>query len=181
MFGIYCSKKFVDDVYFYGYGKELYFWVLIVVVVLFSLGGGISIYEGIDYLCYLGEFGDLIWNYVVLGIVFVFEGVVSYFVLKVLLVVVGDKSFWYVLCSSKDLVVFIIFVEDFVVFVGIVVVFFGIYFGYFYGNLYFDGFVLVVIGVILVLVVVFLVYESCGLIIGESVDSDVVCSICVLV
>lgn len=177
LLGIHRSKKPADDRHPYGYGKELYFWALIVAVVLFSLGGGISIYEGIDHLRHPGELGDPTWNYVVLAIAFVLEGAASYLALKALLAAAGEKSVWHALRSSKDPAVFTILAEDFAALVGIIVAFLGIYFGHLYGNPYLDGVASVAIGVILALVAVFLVYESRGLIIGESADLEIVRSI----
>lgn len=177
LLGIHRSKKPADDQHPYGYGKELYFWGLIVAVVLFSLGGGISIYEGIDHLRHPGEPGDPTWNYVVLAIAFVLEGAATYLALKALRAAAGGKSFWQALRSSKDPAVFTILAEDFAALVGIVVAFLGIYFGHLYGNPYLDGLASVVIGAILALVAVFLVYESRGLIIGESADIGIVRSI----
>ena len=177
LLGIHRSKKPADDQHPYGYGKELYFWALIVAVVLFSLGGGISIYEGIDHLRHPGELADPTWNYVVLGIALVLEGAASYLALRALLAAAGEKSFWRALRSSKDPAVFTILAEDFAALAGIVVAFLGIYFGHLYGNPYLDGVASVAIGVILALTAVFLVYESRSLIIGESADIDIVRSV----
>ena len=177
LLGIHRSKKLADDQHPYGYGKELYFWALIVAVVLFSLGGGISLYEGINHLRHPGELGDPTWNYVVLAIAFVLEGAAGYLALKALLAAAGEKTFWQALRSSKDPAVFTILAEDFAALAGIVVAFLGIYLGHLYANPYLDGVASVAIGVILALVAVFLVYESRGLIIGESADSEIVRSI----
>jgi cation diffusion facilitator family transporter len=177
LLGIHRSKKLADDQHPYGYGKELYFWALIVAVVLFSLGGGISIYEGINHLRHPGELGDPTWNYVVLAIAFVLEGAAGYLALRALLAAAGEKTFWQALRSSKDPAVFTILAEDFAALAGIVVAFLGIYLGHLYANPYLDGVASVAIGVILALVAVFLVYESRGLIIGESADSEIVRSI----
>ncbi|MDQ3195737.1 MAG: cation diffusion facilitator family transporter, partial [Pseudomonadota bacterium] len=92
LLGIRRSKQPADDKHPYGYGKELYFWALIVAVMLFSLGGGISIYEGVSHLRHPGELGDPTWNYVVLALAFVLEGAASYLALKALLAAAGEKS-----------------------------------------------------------------------------------------
>ncbi len=177
LLGIHRSKKPADDKHPYGYGKELYFWALIVAVMLFSLGGGISIYEGVSHLRHPSDLSDPTWNYVVLAIAFVLEGAASYLALKSLLAAAGEKSVWQALRSSKDPAVFTILGEDFAALIGIVVAFLGIYFGHLYDNPYLDGIASVTIGVILALVAVFLVYESRGLIIGESADTGTVRSV----
>ncbi|HSF47332.1 MAG TPA: cation diffusion facilitator family transporter, partial [Burkholderiales bacterium] len=79
--GIHRSRKPPDDRHPYGYGKEIYFWGLIVAVVLFGLGGGISMYEGVQHVLHPSELGDPTWSYVVLGIAFVAEGAAGYLAL----------------------------------------------------------------------------------------------------
>jgi cation diffusion facilitator family transporter len=177
LLGIHRSRKPADDKHPYGYGKELYFWSLIVAVVLFGLGGGISIYEGVNQLTHPKTLGDPTWSYVVLGIAFVAEGGAGYLALRELLKTAGEKSFWHALRSSKDPAVFTILGEDFAALLGVVVAFGGIYLGRKLGNPYFDGIASIIIGLILALVAVFLVYESKGLIIGEAADPEVVKSI----
>ena len=76
LLGINRSKQPADEMHPFGYGKELYFWALIVAVLIFGVGGGISIYEGIMHLIHPAELHDPTWNYVVLGLAMVFEGIV---------------------------------------------------------------------------------------------------------
>src|SRR3954454_10640181 len=58
----------------FGHGKELYFWSLIVGVLIFGLGGGVSLYEGIQHVRNPTPMEDPHWNYIVLGCAAVFEG-----------------------------------------------------------------------------------------------------------
>src|SRR5512140_817202 len=51
----------------FGHGKELYFWSLIVAVLIFGLGGGVSLYEGIVHMRTPPELKEPFWNYVVLA------------------------------------------------------------------------------------------------------------------
>ena len=74
--GLKRSRKPPDDLHPFGYGKELYFWSLIVAVLLFGLGGGMSVYEGITHLRHPAQIKDATWNYVVLGVAFIAEGVI---------------------------------------------------------------------------------------------------------
>ena len=76
LLGINRSKKPADEMHPFGYGKELYFWALIVAVMIFGVGGGISIYEGIMHLIHPSPLHDPTWNYVVLGLAMLFEGIV---------------------------------------------------------------------------------------------------------
>jgi cation diffusion facilitator family transporter len=67
LFGIHKSKQPADATHPFGYGKELYFWSLIVAVLIFGVGGGISIYEGIAHLLHPRPLEDPFWSYLVLG------------------------------------------------------------------------------------------------------------------
>jgi len=58
----------------FGHGKEIYFWSLIVAILVFSLGGGMSIYEGISHIQHPEVLKDPFWNYIVLFSSMVFEG-----------------------------------------------------------------------------------------------------------
>ena len=71
--GVHKSKQPADALHPFGYGKELYFWCLIVAVLIFGVGGGISIYEGIKHLIHPAPLEDPTWSYVVLGLAGVFS------------------------------------------------------------------------------------------------------------
>ena len=70
LLGLRGSRRPPDERHPFGYGKEIYFWGLIVAVILFGVGGGMSIYEGVLHLLHPTESRDPFWNYVVLGIAF---------------------------------------------------------------------------------------------------------------
>ena len=68
------SQRPPDAHHPFGYAPEMYFWSLIVAMILFGLGGGFSIYEGIAYLEHTELPQEAIWNYTVLGVAFMVEG-----------------------------------------------------------------------------------------------------------
>src|SRR6476661_8520678 len=57
----------------FGHSEEIYFWGLIVAVMLFGVGGGMSLYEGVSHIRHPRPLEDPLWNYIVLGVSFVFE------------------------------------------------------------------------------------------------------------
>src|SRR5256886_16083104 len=72
--GLKRSKRPPTPEHPFGHGKELYFWSLIVAVLIFGLGGGLSFYQGIAHVRNPVTLTDPTWNYVVLGAAALFEG-----------------------------------------------------------------------------------------------------------
>ena len=75
LLGISKSKKPADEEHPFGYGKELYFWSLIVAIVVFAVGGGISAYEGLLHILHPQPQENIHWNYLVLRFALVFESI----------------------------------------------------------------------------------------------------------
>lgn len=178
LLGLYKSKRPADPSHPFGYGQELYFWTLIVAILLFSIGGGMSVYEGIEHLIHPSALEDPFWNYVVLGIAFVVEGFSWTVALKAL---IADKlesqNLWEAIQGSKDPTVFTVLLEDTAALLGIGVAFLGIFLGHLLQNLYLDGVASIIIGLILALAAILLVYESKALLVGESASPETVESI----
>src|SRR4051812_26243854 len=102
LLGIKRSRRPADEIHPFGYGPEIYFWSFIVAMVLFSAGGGISIYEGIIRLRTRAEFSNVIWAYVVLGISTAAESVSFIFAWKQFRKSLRkDESWWQGFRSSK--------------------------------------------------------------------------------
>ena len=174
LLGIHMSQKPADANHPFGRGKELYFWTLIVAMMIFTVGGGISIYQGVTHLLNLRPLKDPTWDYVVLGFSVVFEGFSWKVAFTELLATKGEKNFWEAVRTSKDPIVFTVLFEDSAALLGLVVAFVGIFLGHQFHNPAFDGIASIVIGVILAVVAIVLAYESKGLLIGESADIETV-------
>jgi cation diffusion facilitator family transporter len=153
----------------FGHGKELYFWSLIVAVLIFGLGGGISFYEGVLHVLEPKPLEDAVWNYVVLGAAAVFEGISFAIALRAFLREAGDRPFWAALRSSKDPTTFTIVAEDAAALLGLAVAALGIWASHWLDRPALDGVASIVIGLLLAGVAVLLVRESRGLLIGEGV------------
>jgi cation diffusion facilitator family transporter len=74
LLGIRRSKMPADEKRPFGYGRELYFWAFVVSILIFGVGGGISFYEGVTHLQHPNPIEDPFWNYIVLSIAFVLDG-----------------------------------------------------------------------------------------------------------
>ena len=174
--GVRKSQKPYDDNHPFGHGKELYFWPLIVAILVFSLGGGMSVYEGITHIAHPHR-GDPTLNYVVLGVAFLFESVSAIFAFKAFRKELKGAGVFKTIKRSKDPTTFTVLFEDSAALAGLVVAFLGILLGHILENPYFDGIASIVIGIILASVAVFLAYETKGLLIGEGVDPQTLASV----
>lgn len=166
------SRKPADATHPFGYGKELYFWTLIVAIEIFGIGGGVSIYEGLLHLWNPVLFQNPIWNYAVLGFAFVAEGISFMFATKEFVAEKGERSVWNTVRTSKDPTTFAVLFEDGAAMLGLVVAFAGVFLAHRLQNPYFDAGASIVIGLILATVAVLLAYESKGLLVGESADPE---------
>ena len=166
------SKKPPDEDHPFGYGKELYFWALIVALVIFAVGGGVSAYEGVLHMLHPAPLGNPFWNYAVLATAVVFESVVMVVALKQFLKIKGDQHWWTAIRMSKDPRHFTVLFEDTAALLGLVVALIGVFLAHQLNNPYFDGAASIVIGTILMAVAALLAYETKGLLIGEGADRD---------
>lgn len=175
LFGLRQSRKPADDEHPFGHGQELYFWSLIVAIILFSGGGGMSIYEGITHMQHPSELQNPNWNYIVLGVAFIVEGISWFIAFRELIKTKNpDESFWSGLRASKDPSIFVVFGEDTAALTGLVVAFLGIFIGHQLNSHYPDAIASIIIGLILAAIAVFLAYESKSLLVGETAERKTV-------
>lgn len=112
LLGVHKSRRPADEAHPFGYGKELYFWSLIVAVVLFGMGGGMAVYEGITHLVHPAPLEDPTWNYVVLGIAFVFEGTSWVIAFREFYRKERPSHIWEAFRASKDPTLYTVLAED---------------------------------------------------------------------
>jgi cation diffusion facilitator family transporter len=174
LLGISRSKRPADENHPFGHGKELYFWTLIVSILIFALGGGMSIYEGISHLQHPEPLTDPFWSYIVLLIAIVFEGASFYIAIHKFAKHKGTQGFLKELRLSKDPTLFAVIYEDGAALMGLTVAFAGVFLGHYYGNPMFDGAASIVIGILLCGVAVIMVSESKKLLVGESAKPGLV-------
>jgi cation diffusion facilitator family transporter len=171
LYGMSRSQRPADAQHPFGHGKELYFWALIVAVLIFAIGGGMSFYEGIKHLEHPEPLTDPLWNYLVLGISILFEGAAAGLAIKALLEKkTPGSSFWQTLRTSRDPAVFASVLENLAAVAGLVIALLGVYFGHLLNNPLFDGGASIIIGLLLMGVAVLLVSRTKDLLTGEGVS-----------
>jgi len=177
LLGLKRAQKPADEKFPFGYGKEIYFWSFIVAILIFAVGAGISIYEGIQHVLSPEPIENPIINYFVLILAMIFEGAAWYFAFTEFSRAKGKWGYIEAVKKGKDPSVFVVLFEDTAAMLGLMVAFTGIYLAESTGNLNYDGYASIIIGFILGGTAIWLAYETKGLLIGESANSKLVSQI----
>ena len=175
LFGMKRASRKPDIEHPFGYSHELYFWTLVVAVMIFALGGGFSIYEGIHNLVSIGpdtQLGDPLISYIVIGASFILEGVSLSVALRNFNKARGTTPPMRFIREAKDPSLFAVVFEDSAAELGLIVAFCGVFFGHMFNNPFIDAGASVVIGLLLCVVATILLRETKGLLIGEGLRAD---------
>ena len=175
LFGMKRAERKPDLAHPFGYSQELYFYTLVVAVMIFALGGGVSMYEGIKRIMEITPattLGDPTLNYIIIGISAVIEGVSLSVALREFNAARGNTKPLQFIKEAKDPSLFTVVFEDSAAEIGLVLAFLGTLLGHLTGNPYFDGVASILIGLLLASVACVLLHETKGLIIGDGLNAE---------
>jgi len=172
LFGLYKSKQKPDKEHPFGYGKELYFWSFIVSILIFGLGGGISIYQGVQHILKPVPQESPVMNYIVLGFSFIFEAVSMIIPTRLFYKEKGNLSWWKGLVMSKDPTIFTVVFENFAAIIGLVIVAISVFLNQQVHLPYIDGLASLLVGLLLVGVSLIIARESRSLLMGEGISDE---------
>lgn len=170
--GIRLSQRPATPEHPFGHGKELYFWSLIVAVLIFGLGGGISFYEGVQHIRHPQPLHDPTWNYVVLGAAALFKSISFTIALREFLRQADGAPFWEAIHRSKDPTTYTVLAEDSAALAGLAIAALGIWLSHRLDMPVLDGAASLLIGVLLAAVATFLTWQSRDLLIGEGIRPE---------
>jgi cation diffusion facilitator family transporter len=173
LLGIKRSQRPADAVHPFGYAKELYFWGFVVAVLLFSLGAGVAIYEGVDKLVDPHPVTDPFVNYAVLAVAFVLEAISAHKAIGEFNRRRGNVPAFAALRASKDPALFTVLLEDIAALIGLTIAAAGIAISHATGSPVADGYASILIGLLLGAVAAFMSVEIRSLIVGESASPAV--------
>ncbi len=168
LLGLRRARRPADETHPFGYGKEVYFWTLLVAMLIFAGGGGVSLYEGIEHIRHPTPAGDPGVAYIVLGLAFVFEGAAWSVAWREFQSSKGAQTVWQAIRHGKDPTAFAVLLEDSAALTGIVVAAVGIGAAHTLEMPVLDGVASVIIGLILATVALVLAGETRGLLVGEA-------------
>jgi cation diffusion facilitator family transporter len=170
LFGMHRAARPADRTHPFGHGRELYFWSFIVALLVFALGAGVSLYEGVMHILEPEPIRNVAVTYVVLGLSILFEGFSWLVALKAFRVTKGRLGYLEAVRRSKDPSVFTVLFEDSAALLGLMIALVGITASQVFDIPELDGAASVGIGLVLALTAIFLARESKGLLMGEAAD-----------
>jgi len=170
LYGIARSVRPADRVHPLGYGRELYFWSFVVALLIFALGAGVSLYEGVDRLLHPVPIEHPVVIFVVLAVSLAFESASWLVGMRAFRTAKSSLGWWEAFRRSKDPPTFIVVFEDSAAILGIAAAGAGTAAALLTGDSRWDGVASVVISVILAGVAGLLARESKELLIGERAD-----------
>ncbi|MGY0556650.1 cation diffusion facilitator family transporter [Lysobacter sp. A421] len=168
LYGLKRAAKPADESHPYGYGRELYFWSFIVALLVFTLGGSVSIYQGISHLQHPEPIVRPLVNYLVFGASLVFEGYTWWVAVKEFRATKGDQGWFQAFKSSKDASTLTVLLEDSAALIGLMFGLVGITLALVLDDPAFDGYASIGIGLLLVATATLLARETKALLLGES-------------
>lgn len=177
LYGMRRARRPPDTAHPLGHGRELYFWSFIVALMVFALGAGISLYEGINHIAHPVPIENPIINYAVLGLSFVFEGGSWWIALQAFREAKGQLGYLEAVDASKDPTTFTVLFEDSAALVGLIIAFAGIAGATAFDMPQLDGLASIGIGLVLATIAIVLARRTKALLIGESAYPDVQASI----
>jgi cation diffusion facilitator family transporter len=155
-----------------GYGKEIYFWSFLVAVMLFSVGGMFSLYEGIHKLQHPEPLKQWGWAVGVLTFGIIAEAISMRACLQEVNKSRGSRSLWQWFRQSRQAELVVIFGEDLAALAGLVFALLAVVLAVVTGNPLWDAIGTIAIGALLVVVAVFVAIEVKAMLIGQSVDPE---------
>ena len=167
LYGIHRSKQKADADHPFGHGRELYFWSFVVSLLIFALGAGFAIYEGVSRILEPVPIESPVVSYVVFALAFVFEGGSWLVSLRQFSDVKGEMGFIDEIKLSKDPPSFMTLFVDSIALIGILIAAASTFAAVALGYPQIDGIASVAIGLLLAGSSVFLARESKSLLMGE--------------
>ncbi|MGO4175578.1 cation diffusion facilitator family transporter [Bosea sp. TAF32] len=168
LYGLNRAARPPDLTHPFGHGRELYFWSFVVALLVFAVGAGVSLYEGVAHVIAPHPATNLTANYLVLVFSALFEGYSWRVALKEFKIAKGSLSYFAAVRQSKDPSVFTVLFEDTAALLGLFIAFIGITAAAYFERPELDGVASILIGVILAMTAMLLARESKALLIGEA-------------
>ena len=178
LYGLRRAARPPNEAHPLGHGRELYFWSFIVALLIFAVGAGVSLYEGITHIFHAAPLTKPVVNYVVLALAILFESGSWWVAFREFRATKGEQGYYEAVRESKDPPGFLVLFEDSAALVGLLIALVGTAAADLLELPVLDGVASIAIGLVLAVVALFLAQESKALLIGEGASREIVASIC---
>lgn len=168
LYGLHRAARPPDESHPFGHGLELYFWSFVVALLIFTLGGVVAIYEGVEKILHPEPIDQAWVNFTVIGASFAFEGCSFWIGWREMRRRFADTGMWAALRRSKDPSTFTVILEDGAALTGLAIALAGVGASAWFGAARADGVASLAIGVLLIAVALVLARETRSLLTGES-------------
>jgi len=173
LYGLRRSQRPPDLSHPFGYGRELYFWAFIVALMVFAVGVGVSLYEGVAHVRDPHPIDRPLVSYAVLAASLLFEGGSWWVALKRFRQTKGRRGWMQAFRDSKDATTFTVLFEDTAAMLGLLLAFAGIALSQWTADPRYDGYASLGIGAVLAVTAILLARETKGLLLGEAAQRQV--------
>ena len=177
LYGMHQAGQPPDHRHPFGYGREIYFWSFVVAVLVFALGAGVSLYEGVVHILAPQPIRDVAVSYVVIGVSALFDGTTWWIALSNFKRSKPWGEFVRAIHDSKDPPSFIVIFEDSASLIGLAIALAGTILAVRYDQPMFDAVASLAIGVLLATTATLLARETKGLLMGEAADPAIVAAL----
>jgi cation diffusion facilitator family transporter len=174
LLGLSRAARPADERHPFGHGMEYYFWAFVVALMIFMLGGAVSIYEGVARVVSPEPIHRIWVNFLVLGASILFEGGSLLVAWREFRRDNHDAAFWTAIRNSKDPGIFAVLLEDATALVGLVIALLGLTLALWFDAPVFDGIASIGVGCLLIGAAAMLGNETRSLLVGESASTPVV-------
>lgn len=171
--GLKASKKAANPDHPLGFGKAIFFWSFIVALILFSMGGLFSIYEGVHKLSSHEGLTSPYIAILVLSVSMLLEGASLWGCITQINKVKHGQSLWKWFVNSRQSELVVVLGEDIAALLGLAFALISVILSMVTGNPLFDAIGSIGIGALLVIISIFMAVKIKGLLIGQSVDPEV--------
>ena len=172
LYGMHRSRRPPDSAHPLGHGRELYFWSFIVALMVFGLGAGVSLFEGVNHILNPVPMEDPTVNYVVLGFSFVFESGSWWVAFKAFRAAKGRRGYLEAIGEAKDPTTFTVLFEDSAALAGLLIAFAGIWASQVFDMPKLDGVASLGIALVLAVAGAALARRTKQLLIGEGAQPE---------
>lgn len=177
LIGLKKAAKAPDKQFPFGRGKEIYFYSFVVAILIFGVGAGVSLYEGIERVQHPHPVENPHVNYIVLALSILFEGAAWWLALREFVKSYGRRGILRSISRSKNPTMFVVLFEDTAALLGLLTALAGVALAQITGNPVWDGVAAIIIGCILGGTAIWLAIETHSLLIGEATHPETIAGV----